>query len=178
MSLCLMYTLDFETIRQVMQAHQKTGSLSATTPPGVTSLRETCHVEITIMAGDIVSCTIVGTSGRRLTGERAIQELFRLGQLSWTFTPQQESSTQPALPAVAPGEIPIFPQRIVHLERWQMSSLPRLHRTVFALADGTKSATKIAEILSTSPDLVDKALNDMQSMGIIAIGRQDGRNHL
>jgi hypothetical protein len=173
-----MYTLDFETIRQVMQAHQKTGSLSATTPSGVASLREACHIEINIIAGDIVSCTIAGASGRRLTGEKAIQELFRLGQLSWTFTPRQESITQPTLPALVPGESIPFPRRIVLLERWQMSNLPRLHRTVFALADGTKSATKIAEILSTSPDLVEKALHDMQSMGIIAMERQDGRNHL
>lgn len=172
-----MYILDFETIRQVMQAHQKTGSLYATTPSGIASLRESCQIEINITAGDIISCTIVGTSGRRVTGEKAIQELFRLGQLNWTFTPQQESVPRSTLPAFAPGQIFFVPQRIVHLERWQLSSLPRLHRTVFSLADGTKSATKIAEILSTSPDLVDKALNDMRSMGIIAMERQDGRNH-
>jgi biotin operon repressor len=172
-----MYTLDFETIRQVMQAHQKTGSLHAEVSAGVVSLREPCHVEINIMAGAVVSCIIVGNSGQRLTGEKAIRELFRLGQLSWTFTSQQEAVTQLARPALAPGEILFFPRRIARLERWEMSRLSRLHRMIFALADGTKSAAKIAEILSISSELVNKTLNNMQSMGIIAMIRQDGKNH-
>lgn len=172
-----MYTLDFETIRQVMQAHQKTGSLHAEMPAGIASLREPCRIEINILAGAIISCNILGTSGRRLTGEKAVQEVFRLGQLNWTFTPQQEVVTRQESPTYVPPEIFSFPRRIAHLERWQMASLSRLHRTVFALADGTKSAAKIAGILSTSPDLVDKALNDMQSMGIIVMERQDNKKH-
>ena len=172
-----MYTLDFETIRQVMQAHQKTGSLHAELPTGCVSLREPCYVEITIMAGAIVSCIIVGNSGRCVAEEKATQELSRLGQLNWAFTPQQETVTRSAQPSLALGENFSFPRRIAHLERWQMSSLSRLHRAVFALTDGTKSATKIAEILSASPGLVDKALNDMQAMGIIAMGQQENKKH-
>ncbi len=170
-----MYTLDFETIRQVMQAHQKTGSLHAQVPAGIASLREPCHIEINIVAGAIVSCAIIGSSGRGFTGEKAIQELFRLGQLSWTFTSRQEVTAQLVPPALTARE-PFFSRRIARLESWHMSRLSRLHRMVFALADGTKSGAKIAEILSTSPDLVDKALNDLQSMGVITTRQQDDRN--
>ncbi len=172
-----MYTLDFETIRQVMQAHQKTGSLQAEMPSGVASLREPCHIEINIMAGTIISCTIIGNSGRYLIGEKAIQELFRLGQLNWTFTSEQKAAVQPtASSAFEPGEF-FFSRRIARLEPWQMSNLSRLHRAVFALVDGTKNAAKIAGMLSTSPDLVNKALNDLQSLGIIIARRQDSKNN-
>jgi biotin operon repressor len=171
-----MYTLDFKTIKQVMQAHQKTGSLHAKMPSGIASLREPCQIEIIIMAGAIASCTIIGNSGRYLTGENAIQELSRLGQLSWTFTPKQEGGGKRSTGLLPAGDFSFFSRRVARLEPWQMNNLSRLHRAVFALVDGTKSAAKIAEMLSTSPDLVNKALNDLQSLGIITTRQQDGRN--
>jgi hypothetical protein len=177
MSLSLMYTLDFETIKQVMQEHQKTGLLYADAPSGAASLREPCRIEINITAGAIASCSIVGNSGQRVTGKEAMQALPRLGRLRWTFVPQQQVVVQPASPVIAgPVETPFFPWRTAQVEQWQTRNWPRLHRTVFALVDGTKSVAKIAEILSTSPELVEKALHDLQSIGVITMGPQNGRN--
>jgi hypothetical protein len=165
-----MYTLDFETIQQVMQEHQKTGFLFAELPSGVVGLRESCRVEIKIMAGSIASCAIVGKSGRRLTGKEAAQGLARLGRLRWTFTPQQEAPVPTAPLSPIPGEVGIFPRRyVVYLDQRQMRTWSRMHRAVFSLADGTKSVVKIAEILSTSPDLVEKALRELQSIGVIIL---------
>jgi hypothetical protein len=166
-----MYTLDFETIKQVMQEHQKTGLLYADVPAGVVSLREPCRIEIKIMAGAVVSCTIIGSSGARLTGKKATDELSRLGRLYWIFTPQQEAVTRPlseVSPVLPPKKDSFFPRRTVFLEQNQMRTWSRMHRAVFALADGTKSVKKIAEMLSTSPDLVSKALQDLQAIGVIA----------
>ncbi|HEY4386231.1 MAG TPA: helix-turn-helix domain-containing protein [Ktedonobacteraceae bacterium] len=171
-----MYTLDFQTIRQVMQAHQQTGTLHAETPTGIASLREPCRVEINILVGNVVACTVVGVSERRVTGEKAAQELSRLGRLNWTFVPKQEAATPPESFSPAPGEIIFFPQRTVNLSQQQMRSLPRMHRAIFVLADGTKSIAKIADMLSTSPDVVERALRDLQSMGVIVIRQQGGRN--
>jgi hypothetical protein len=170
-----MYILDFDTISQVMQEHKKSGFLYAEAPAGVVSLREPCRIEINIVAGVIVSCIIVGNSGRRFTGKECAQELSRLGQLRWTFTPQQEVVVQSAPPVALPVEDSFFPLRTVHLEQLEIRSWPRMHRAVFALADGTKSVTKISAILSTSPDLVNKALRDLQSIGVIARGPQNGK---
>lgn len=170
-----MYTLDFETIKQVMQEHQKTGLLSAEMPAGLAGLREPCRIEINILAGNIVSCAIVGDSGRFLTGNEAAQELARLGRIRWTFTPQQRASTQP-VPAIAkPVKVSPFPRRTLQVEQWQIQSWPRLHRTVFALADGTKPVTKIAEMLSAPPDLIERALRDLQSIGAIILESRNGR---
>ncbi len=173
-----MYTLDFETIRQMMQAYQQTGFLYAEVPSGIGSLREPCRIEINIFSGNITSCTIVSIRGRRLAGKEAVQELSRLGRLRWTFTPQEEAVVQEPL-SLTSGENPLLPQRtIVQLEQGQMRNFSRLHRAVFALVDGTKSATKIAEMLSTSPELIDKALRDLQSIGVIVFGRQNGKDRL
>jgi hypothetical protein len=173
------YTLDFETIQQVMQEHQKTGFLYAEVPSGVAQLRESCRIEIKIMAGVIASCIVIGASGQRLTGKEAAQGLARLGRLRWTFTPQQEVAAQVAPSSLAPGEVTIFPRRYTYLEQAQMRAWPRLHRATFALADGTKSIVKIAEILSVSPDLVNKTLRELQSIGVIVMepGNRNNRGN-
>ncbi|HLZ61947.1 MAG TPA: hypothetical protein VKR06_33805 [Ktedonosporobacter sp.] len=159
-----------------MQEHQKTGLLYADAPSGVASLREPCRIEINITAGTIVSCSIVGNSGRYMTGNRAVQELSRLGRIRWTFTPQQEVATQPVPAVPAPREVAFFPRRIVQVHPRQTYAWSRLHRAVFALADGTKHATKIAEMLSTPPELIEQALRDLQSIGAIIMEPQNGRN--
>lgn len=174
-----MYTLNFETIKQMMQSYQQTGFLSAEVPSGVGRLREPCRVEIGIMSGLITSCAVVGSSGRSLTGKEAVQELSRLGRLTWTFTPHKETVTpQPTPPIFTPAERErdLLPRRVVYLEQNQMRNFPRLHRAIFALADGTKNTAKIAEILSVPPNIVEKALKDLRSMGVIAFERQDGKD--
>lgn len=177
-----MYTLDFETIQQVMQAHQKTGFLTAELPSGVNALREPCRIEISLQVGKIVSCAIVGKSGRRLTGKEALQAMGRLGRLNWTFTPRQEEiipSSQPlhsTSPLLAPIEYAFIPRRTAQLESWQVRGWPRIHRAIFALADGTKSVSKIAEMLSIAPDVAVKALRDLHSLGVVVLGPQDEKN--
>lgn len=163
-----MYTLDFETIKQVMQEHQKTGILSADVPSGTASVKESCRVEIKLVSGTIVSCLIVGVSGRRVPEKTMTQELTQLGRLNWTFTPQLERIAPPVTP-VSPPAARFLPQRTAQIEQWQMNSWPRIHRLVFALADGTKSALKIAEILSVSSEVIDGALRDLQAIGVMAM---------
>src|SRR5690348_13275395 len=91
----VVYTLDIETMRQVMQKYKKTGSLHADLPSGVPGRREPCHVEIALEGGNIVSCSITTSRGPLLTGDRAYQELTRLGRLRWTFVPSGPAVTQP-----------------------------------------------------------------------------------
>jgi len=164
-------------------------------------MREPCRIEISIMMGTVASCSVFGKSGRRLTGEKAIKEISRLGQLRWNFTSQEEATTQPASPAplqpaspslpswtspsLAPQMSPAFPQatdislfptRTANLEQGQMRTWPRAHRAVFALADGTKSIEKIAAMLSISPAIVYKAILDLQSIGVLILGSENRNN--
>jgi hypothetical protein len=177
-----MYTLNFETIKQMMQAYQQTGSLYAEMPSGVGRLREPCRIEIDVVSGQITSCAVIGSSGRYLTGKEAMRELARLGRLNWTFTPREEQSVEtlptPSTPLKAVEERNLLPRRIVYVDPVQMRNWPRVHRAVFALADGTKNVVKIAEVLSVPPDIVEKALKELQSIGVIAFGRQGGKDRL
>jgi hypothetical protein len=165
-----MYNLDFETIKQVMLEHQKTGYLYADVPASATSLSEPCRIEALLQAGAVISCSIVGKSGKRLPEKESIKKIDRLGRLQWTFTPHEESA--PLLetaPLFVPEEIPVFPRRVAYLEQWQMQSWPRLHRMIFALSDGTRSVAKIAEVLSVPPEQIESALRDLQSINVVAM---------
>ncbi|HEY7420222.1 MAG TPA: hypothetical protein VH593_33905 [Ktedonobacteraceae bacterium] len=182
-----MYNLDFETMKQVMQEHQKTGLLYADVATGVTSIREPCFIEISLVAGTIVSCSLISKSGRRLTGEQAAKEIARLGQLRWNFTPKEGTAAQSMAPVFPqpvsptppsyPAEIALFPARTVNLDQWQVRSWPRTHRAVFALADGTKNIEKIAAMLSLPPATVYKACMDLQSIEVLIMGPQNRDNH-
>jgi hypothetical protein len=63
-----------------------------------------------------------------------------------------------------------YPRRAAYLDQEQMRNWPRLHRSVFALADGTKSIIKIAEVLVVPPEIVNRVLQDLQSIGVITMG--------
>jgi hypothetical protein len=166
----LMYTLDFETIQQVMRAHQKTGYLYADVPAGTAGLSEPCRIEILLQTGVITSCSIVGRSGRRLPEKEALKKVARMGQLQWDFKPQEEIPGLSDAFFTPQEERAVFPRRIIYLDQAQIQSWPRLHRMVFALCDGTRSITKIAEMLSAVPEQVESALRDLQSIAAIVMG--------
>lgn len=171
-----MYTLDFNTIKLMMQSYQQTGLLTAEVASGVAGLRGPCRIEIALNAGSIVMCTLIGSDGAWLTGKEAEQALTHLGRLRWTFTMQPEvvALPKPAIPVVETNFI--IPWRIASVSSEQLRTWPRTHRLIFAVADGTKNVAKIAEVLSISPDFVKKALSDLQLIGVIAFGRQDGND--
>lgn len=177
-----MYNLDFDTMKQVMQEHRKTGHLFAEVPSGIAGMQGPCHIEITLESGRVVSCFIVGRNGQRLTEKDSVRQIARLGRLKWTFT-HQEDIIAPSQSTGALEKISFYPRRLVHLEQSQMQSWSRTHRMVFALADGTRGARKIAEMLSIAPELVDKALVDLQAIGVITMAphhgsnQQNGMNH-
>lgn len=165
-----MYTLDIETMRQVMQAHKKTGRLHTDLPSGVPSLREPCHVEITLEAGNIVSSAIVGSSGSLLTGDRAYYELTRLGRLRWTFTPQSLSLSQPEpAPRALEKHAISRPRRIVVVEQWEMRPWRRMHKLVYGLVDGKRSVEEIAKLLSATPETIEDILSDLRSIRVIVM---------
>jgi hypothetical protein len=166
-----MYMLDFETMQQVMQAHQMTGSLTAEAATGVIGFHEPCRIGISIKEGMMISAAIIGhNSGRSLTGKDVLNALSRLGRVRWDFVAQPTKTTQPLPPeAFVPVEKIFIPQRIVMLDQRQMQSWPRLHRVIFSMADGSKSTQKIAFLLSASQPTVDKVLSELQSIGIISI---------
>ncbi|HLI72119.1 MAG TPA: hypothetical protein VKV19_20380 [Ktedonobacteraceae bacterium] len=107
-----------------------------------------------------------------------MRKISRLGALVWTFVPLAVAA-QPAQPAQSLALVPehaSVPWRTLQVDQWQMRSWPRLHRAIFALADGTRSIAKIAAMLSVPPELVTQAVHDLRAIGVIVIGPpQDGK---
>ena len=163
------YELTFETIKQMMHMHRKTGLLHAEISLRMMDVREPCRIEVKVVAGTIISCSLVGKSGRRIPERETMQVLARLGRVRWIFTPKQEVVvlSEPVVPSPT-GFSSMRPRRLVFVDQDQSRSWPRLQRHVFALSDGTKSIAKIAEILSTTPELVENAVRDLQVKGVIA----------
>ncbi|HET8847053.1 MAG TPA: hypothetical protein VFN35_36665 [Ktedonobacteraceae bacterium] len=155
-----------------MQEHRKTGFLYADVPAEAVGLRGRCHIEVQLTAGNIISCVIVSENGQQIPQKEAIKKISRLGLLFWTFTPQEPTTQSLPVPVtpVAPEENFTFPRRAMQIEQWQMSTWPRLHRGIFALADGSRSSAKIAAILTTPPQAVDRALRELEAIGAIVMG--------
>jgi hypothetical protein len=164
------YNLDVETMRKIMRTHKKTGYLRADLLSGIPSLRQPCQVEIVLKAGDIVSCSIISNRRQLLTGDKAYQELTRLGQLDWNFVPQLPPAVS-SEPAALPAEKKIiaYPRRIAIVDQWQMRSWHLMHKQVYGLADGKRSVAEIADLLSTTPETIEAILRDLRSVRVIAL---------
>jgi hypothetical protein len=164
------YNLTVEIMIQVMQTHKKTGHLQTDLSSGVSGFREPCHVEIALQAGNVISCSITGSQGLLLTGAKAYQELTRQGRLDWTFVPQTQPLTAPA-PITDPLTRNTIsrPRRTTALTQWQMRPWHDMYKHVYSLADGKRSVTEIAVLLSTTPEAIQEVLHDLQSIGVVAI---------
>lgn len=171
-----MYNLDFDTIKLVMREHRATGYLFANVPTGVAGLQGPCRIDVRLSRGEVVSCVVIGSNGQRLPEEESVKRVTRLGRLRWEFVAQEETGPVVSF-SPAWDEVSLFPQRTVYLDQRQMQSWPRLHRSVFALADGTRSSVKIAEMLSVGPEVVERVLRDLQRQGTIVIRPNTMRNH-
>src|SRR5690348_5864879 len=138
-------------MRQMMQKYKKTGYLQADLPSGVRGLRDSCRVEITLKAGEMVSCSISSSRGILLTGDKAYQELTRQGRIHWTFVSSSPLVTQTSPVRALEKNMTLHPRRVVVVEQLQMRTWSPMHKLVYGLADGTRSVAEIAEQLSTTP---------------------------
>ncbi len=166
----MVYTLDLETMRQMMQKYKKTGHLHADLPSGVPSLREPCHVEIALNGGNIVSCSITSRHGILITGDKAYRELTRLERIKWTFAPPSPPAKQLSIAMDALGNnVIVRPYHLVAVETQQMRSWPQMHKLVYGCIDGTRSVVEIAELLSTTPKNVEDVLRDLRSIRVVEV---------
>jgi DNA-binding transcriptional regulator YhcF (GntR family) len=154
-------------MRQMMQKYKKTGYLQADLPSGVRGLRDSCRVEITLKAGEMVSCSITSSRGLLLTGDKAYQELIRQGRIHWTFVSSSPLVTQTSPVRALEKNTVSRPHRTITVGQMQMRSWPYMHKLVYGLVDGTKSVAEIAEQLSATPRTIEEVLRDLQSIGVI-----------
>lgn len=115
-----MYTLDLQTILQLLQEFKQRGTLQTQIPNGVSGVKERCLVWIEFVNGEIASCTIQTQSGRPvLSGQKALNTLYGLGALDWELITlkndapllyPQQMSPAPISPSNMPSMQPYPPQ--------------------------------------------------------------------
>ena len=109
----MIYSIDLETMVQILQEHRQTGVLQAELPGGMAGLRERCRIEIDVVTGNIVACRVENSSERVvLWGEDALREVNRLGVLDWTLTLQRET-----LPPLHETSFAFLPSPEIHTSR-------------------------------------------------------------
>jgi hypothetical protein len=132
------------------------------------------QAQLSFVDGIVTVCHVWRKAdGRSLfTDGGAIGWLTSLPSLRWTLegpTPQQ------ALPQAGNGSqavlssSPWVPQRLRQVEQRVLPSLSRKQRQVFALADGTRSAERIAAILCQPVEVAVEVLHDLEAMGMITL---------
>lgn len=170
-----MYNIDLATLLQLLQEFRRSVSISAQLPSGALSLKEQCQVKIELVEGKIMSCRIENNNGQvRISGDDALQALYRLGTINWKL--QEQIETPKRLTEASPTSLldpsAIIPQRLARVEQITLNRLSRKHRRVFVLIDGERSVAKIASMLSvTLPNTkeVMVILRELEAMRLITL---------
>ena len=171
----MQYLLDIETLLLFLSSRRQSGEVSTDLKrfPGI-AYKGPCHASITLIEGKVISCIVQDQEGRILVdGENALQGLKGMGQLDWDWS---TTSLKSVLASPAQTNLPdmssIIPRRIVPLEMIDRNTLPRRHWQILLLVDGSRTAARIATILSVSPSQSDlqeviRMLQDLHQRGII-----------
>lgn len=163
-----MYSLSYEMIVQVLRQFGYSGEVHGDIPAS-SALKGSGHVLLVVRDGKIMKCMLFQHGGQKLLeDEQARTMLSRLGVLDWKLgnapTPETAQSPFPSF-AVEPGASSgsCCPCRLA-VPPSRMQSWPMLHRSVYSLADGTRSIEHIAMLLSHPLLRIEQAVQDLQAI--------------
>ena len=183
-----MYELDLAAMIQLLQEFRQNVTLQ-TELRNINGIKGSFLVQVELLEGNLVACLIKSSSNQILyTNNDALRLLQSLGKLTWTLNVHkstassslvsQESQSRPIQPILAlpaPSHAPTspirripIPRRTIQVPQGQINTWPRRHRMVYVLIDGKKNVQQIATMLSLPNNIVERALKDFQSIGIIA----------
>ncbi len=87
------YTIDLDTILQILGGYQQNGTLHGDVPPRKLDNRVPLKAQLRLFEGEVISCTILDERGTVIsTGKIALEALRRAGQLNWTMMQEAEQS--------------------------------------------------------------------------------------
>jgi len=174
----MQYLLDIETLLLFLSSRRQSGEVSTDLKrfPSI-AYKGPCHTSITLIEGKVISCIVQDQEGRILVdGENALQGLKGMGQLDWAWSTSNLKSVGAPPAQMNPSDMSsLIPRRIVPLEMIDRNTLPRRHWQILLLVDGSRTATRIAMILSASASPSDlqeviRILQDLHQRRIIVAG--------
>ncbi len=177
------YILDLETLLSLLEEAGQNGSLFTELPSGISGFKEYCRARIDLQEGKIVFCQIEGRNGRILASKRqALQLVSNLGSREWhlveapspprALSPSPVDRSSPSRRSLQASSL--VPQRVPLIDQYALSRLPRRHRQVLSLIDGTRSIERIAALLHSSTDgnpiqQVEEIVQELEVLGMITI---------
>jgi hypothetical protein len=192
------YTIDLDTILQILGGFQQNGVLQGDLPVRKVGNKVPWRAYLRLVEGKVVACSIIDNRDRPVqSGESALNVLRRAGQLHWLMNREEGSDSgplptevqrriTPALPQYSPvyadppqgmSTSSLVPRRLILMSMEQMNQTgwSRIYRQVYAMVDGARSVETIASILRVPVGNVERVLNDLQMMRIIAFDYEEVR---
>jgi hypothetical protein len=168
-----MYSLEYKMMLQALRQLGSSGEFHADIPPQA-ALREGGYIILHVQNGNVVSCFILNKKGQKLYHNAEAQRLLpKLGILDWQLvssTPPKPASPNPpiAVPDVKPvhGDEDFIPQRRM-VSPAQMRTWSTLERSVYSLADGTRTIEQIAKLLSRPKEIIGQVIHNFEISRVI-----------
>jgi len=168
-----MYSLTYETLIQILLHLAYSGELRAKIPAQAL-LKGGGEAVLLVQKGKIISCSVFHRNGNRWYGDVQAQRLLlRLGVVNWQVASStgSQTTTLVSLPTV-PGTTSarraqdLIPQNLPGFQT-QMSTWSILERSVFSLADGTRTIEQIATLLSRPIETIIQVIYKLDKSGTI-----------
>jgi hypothetical protein len=170
-----MYSLSYEMMIQVLRQLGSSGEFYADIP-AQGALKEGGRVVLQVQSGNVVFCLIFNRSGKKLYHNGDAERLLpKLGILDWKLAPPTQNtfvrdakSVPPVVPEAKPvGRIrDLIPKRRMVPEA-MMRTWPTLERSIYSLADGTRTVEQIAKLLSRPTEAVEQVVHTFEITGVI-----------
>ena len=168
-----MYSLEYGMMLQVLRQLGSSGVFRADIPPQA-ALRQGGYVILHVQNGNVVAGFILNKKGQKLYHDAEVQHLLpKLGILDWQLvssTPPKPGSPNPpiAVPSVKPvhADEDFIPQRRM-VSPAQMRTWSTLERSVYSLADGTRTIEQIAKLLSRPKETIGQIIHNFEVSHII-----------
>lgn len=107
------YTIDLDTILQILRGFHKSGTLHGELPARKLDNKVPWQAQLRLLEGEVIACSILNERGAVVrSGEDALKALRRAGNLNWTMVPDAQQTGH--LPAVrldrVSGSLPSDPR--------------------------------------------------------------------
>lgn len=181
------YKIDLATLLRLFEEFQRSGSLRAEVPRGTFGLKEAGTIQIDLVNGKVVACSLKKKDGNiHASGNNILQMAQQAQGLKWQVLSDVPSATDttprlaipppryPHAPSAPPPAIqrnqrsPV-PRRTVTPSHYILGNLTFRQRRLLILIDGTRTAGQLAHLLSLSAAEIQEALNELKSMGLIVM---------
>ena len=168
-----MYSLEYRMMVHVLHQLGSSGEFHAEISSRA-ALKGGGRVVLVVQSGKVISCFIFNKNGQKLYHDNEAQRLLlTLGVLDWKLVPSTSTKASgPVTPSPALSAKPaernehFIPRRLM-VPNTRLNTWSTLERSVYLLADGTRSIEQIAKLLSRPIMTIEQIIRNFEIVGVI-----------